>query len=171
MIVRSYTLPVWVIGVCLLFTGCTTAPKLTTMQIRQLTVRQVEGSYENTYRATMTVLQDNGYVIKNTDMDSGLIVGTIDKEASGGSQFMQALFSGHVADKGRVYEASCMVGKLSDSASEVRINIQETTYGESSAFSGTSKQKARQIYDPEIYAALFNAITVEVKRREAINPD
>jgi len=171
MVEHKYILPAMVTGLCLFLCGCAAGPKLTPMQIRQLTVRQIDGSYENTYRATMTVLQDNGYVIKNTDMDSGLIVGTIDKETSGGSQFMQALFAGHVEDKGRVYEASCMVGKLSDTTSEVRINIQETTYGQSSAFSGTSKQKAKQIYDQETYAALFNAITIEVKRREALNPD
>jgi hypothetical protein len=151
--------------------GCAASgPKLSPMQIREMTTREIEGSYENVFRATLTVLQDNGYVVKNTDMDSGLIVATIDKATSGGNQFAQALFMGYVSDKGKEYEASCMVSELNKRRSEVRINIQETSYGQSSKWSGTSKQGAKQIYDPAIYKTLFDNILLEVKRREAINP-
>lgn len=167
---RTTILSSFALFVIVLAGGCATAPRLTPMQIREISTREIEGSYENVYRATMTVLQDNGYVITNTDMASGLIVATIDKETSGGSQFAQALFLGHVADKARVYEASCMVSELNDTRSDLRIVIQETKLGQSSSFSGTSRQDSKQIYDPAIYKALFDSITIEVKRREAINP-
>lgn len=148
----------------LLIVGCATGPQLSQMQIRQLTTRMIEGSYEDIYRATMTILQDQGYVIKNTDMNSGLIVADIDRETSGTSQFMQALFVGNVYDKNTVIEVSATVNKLSEDAQELRINIQETNY----SARGT-KQNINQIYDDDIYQKLFNDITLEVKRREAMN--
>lgn len=154
----------------LFFFGCQTGPQLSPMQIRQLTTRTIEGSYENVYRATLTVLQDQGYILKSTDMNSGLIVATVDRATSGGSQFMQGLFSGYVSDKGTMVEISCMVNKLNETSNDLRINIQETKYGQSSQWSGTGTQDVKRIYDEKVYQGLFNQILTEVKRREAINP-
>lgn len=144
--------------------GCAAGPQLSQMQIRQLTTKMIEGSYEDVFRSTMTILQDQGYVIKNTDMNSGLIVANIDRETSGGSQFMQALFLGTITDKNTVIEVSATVNKLSEQNQELRLNIQETNYSGSGA-----KQKINQIYDEKVYQDLFNQITLEVKRREAMN--
>jgi len=149
--------------------NCAVGPQLSSMQIRQITTKLINGAYEDTYRACLTVLQDQGYIIKNTDMASGLIVGQVDRASSTGSQFAQALFLGYVSDKGAVIEVSCMVNKLSNSNSEVRLNISETTYGQSSVWTGTSKQNSKQIYDAELYRNIFNEIELEVKRRQAIS--
>lgn len=145
------------------FIGCQTGPQLSPMQRRQITTRLIEGEYENTYRATLTVLQDQGYVIKNTDMNSGLIVATVDRETSKTSQFFQALLTKKVYNKGTLIEISVMVNKISKLQTEARMNIQETTY---SAYGG--KRKIKQIWDLNIYKKMFDEIVVEVKRREAI---
>jgi len=144
--------------------GCAAGPQLTQMQIRQLTTKMIDGTYDNVFRATMTILQDQGYVIKNTDMNSGLIVANVDRETSGGSQFAQALFLGKVTDKNTVVEVSATVNKLNDSSQELRLNIQETNYSGSGG-----KNNIKQIYDEQVYQKLFNDITLEVKRREAMN--
>jgi len=149
--------------------GCATGPQLSPMQIRQITTKLINGSYDDTYRATLTVLQDQGYIIKNTDMESGLIVANVDRASSTGSQVTQAILLGYVSDKGTEVEVSCMVNKLSNTNTEIRLNIQETNYGQSSIWSGTSKQKVKQIYEPELYSKIFNEIEVEVKRRQAMN--
>jgi len=52
--------------------------KLSPMQKRQITTRLSEGSYEDTYRAALTVFQDQDYIIQNTDMQAGLIVAYVD---------------------------------------------------------------------------------------------
>jgi len=153
----------------LLISACSTSKvKLSPMQIRQITTRLIESDYENVYRASLTVIQDQGYVIKNTDMDSGLIVASVDRKTKAGSQIAQALFLGYVPSKGKEFELSCMVNKLSEKSTEIRLNIHETEYGESSWLSGTSKQDSKQIYDQKLFADLFNEIEIEVKRREAI---
>ncbi|MDP2366470.1 MAG: hypothetical protein Q8M94_22175 [Ignavibacteria bacterium] len=132
--------------------------------VDKLTTKMIEGSYENVFRATMTILQDQGYVIKNTDMNSGLIVANIDRESSGGSQFAQALLFGKITDKNTVIEVSATINKLNEQNQELRLNIQETNYSGSGA-----KQNIKQIYNEQVYQKIFNEITLEVKRREAMN--
>lgn len=147
--------------------GCaTTAPQISPMQMRAFTTRNFEGGYENVFRAAMTVFQDQGYIIKNTDMNSGLIVAEIDREASKSSQFWQTMFSqnGYIQNKGTLIQVSATVNKLNAAQSEIRIIIQEVTYG-----SFNSKTDIKTIQDPKIYDALLNDVFIEVKRREAIN--
>lgn len=161
---------IFILTISLIFLQCAaTGPNLSPMQIRQITTKLIPGSYEDTYRSILTVLQDQGYIVKNTDMASGLIVAQIDREASGGSQFAQTLLLGYVTEKGSVIEVSCIVNKMNDQNTELRINIQETGYGQSSAWSATSKQRVKQIYDPELYKQIFDQVIIEVKRRQAIS--
>lgn len=148
--------------------ACTPEPKLSPMQIRQITTRMFDSDYETVYRAALTVIQDQGYIIKNTDMASGLILAGIDKESSTGKQLFQALMFGYIADKGTEFELSCMVNKLSENSTEIRLNIQKTKYGQFSALSGVSKTQTEQIYDADLFNKLFNEIALEVKRREAL---
>ena len=155
------------LGFVLFIGGCaTTNPQISPMQMRQFTTRNFDGSYENVFRATMTVLQDQGYIIKNTDMNSGLIVAQIDREASKSSQFWQAMFSsnGYVQNKGTLIETSVTVNKLNDAQSEIRMIIEEGTYG-----SFNNKTNVKTITDPKVYEAFLNDVLIEVKRREAIN--
>ena len=154
----------YVLALVILAGGCATTPKMSSMQLRQITTRTIQGGYENVFKATMTIFQDNSYIIKQTDMDAGLIVAEVNRESSGWSQFFQAMFSeGEISDKGTVVEASAVVGKLNETTSEVRITIQEKTY------SNTGKTtRVKQLKDSEVYRSLFNDITIEVKRREAL---
>lgn len=164
---RARYLSLFAISILLVFPGCaTTSPQISPMQMRQFTSRNVEGNYEDVFRATMTVLQDQGYIIKNTDMASGLIVAQVDRETSTGSQFMQVVWAGYVWDKGTVVEVSATVNKLSAMAAEIRMNIQEVNYGQYN-----NKNTIKTITDPGVYDSILNDIVVEVRRREAVNPD
>jgi sRNA-binding regulator protein Hfq len=161
--------PILLLVVIVAFIQCVPSPQFSPMQKRQVTTRLFECSFENAYRATLSILQDQGYIIKNTDMDSGLILASVDRNTSTASQIAQNLLVGYAWSKGTEIEVSCVVNKLSSMSSEIRINIQEVKYGESSWLSGTSKKSSKQIYEPSLYQNLFNQITLEIKRREAIN--
>jgi len=143
--------------------GCATMPALSPMQARNITTKYIEGSYENIYRACITVFQDQGYIIKNTDMNTGLIVANVDREASKNSQFWQVFWMGYIYNKGTEIEVSSMINKINETSSNVRISIQETQY---SGYGG--KTRIKQIYDEGLYRNLFNEIITEVKRREAM---
>ena len=59
---------------CMILTsGCVTP--LSSMQRRAIESRDLEGTYEDAFKATLQVLQDYGYIIKNTDYDSGVVQG------------------------------------------------------------------------------------------------
>ena len=143
--------------------GCASAEAKSPMQLRQIQSRTVEGNYENVFRSTMTVLRDNNYTIKNTDMASGLITAEVDREASMGSQFMQALFVGTVYHKNTFIEVSATIDKINETTQELRMNIQET---QMNAQGG--RNAIGQITNPEVYQKLFNDILVETRRREAM---
>ena len=149
--------------IALLGSGCASRANLSPMQKRQITTHQIEGSYENVYRAAMTVLQDQGYVVKNTDMASAPIVANVDRETSKSSQFWQAFWTVDV-DKGTFIEATITVGTINDSLQEIRISLQETRY---SRYDG-GKTDIKQLVNPAAYQELANQITVETKRREAL---
>ena len=152
----------------LVICGCASV-QLSPMQKRELTTRIIDSGYENVFRATMTVLQDQGYTIKNTDMDSGLILASVDRETGTGSQILQSLFTGFVGNKGSVVEVSATVSKLSAASTEIRLNIAEAGYGQYGSGGASSQKASKQLYDPKIYQNLFNEITTEGKRREAMN--
>lgn len=159
---KSIVVTSMIVGMVLMV-GCATAPQMSPMQMRQITTRTIECSYENAFRATMTVLQDQQYVIKETDMDTGFILANVNRQTGGGTQLFQALLVGKY-DTDTLVEVSASIDKLNETNQELRISIQEVTYNSEGA-----KSRSKQINTPEIYQQLFNDITVEIKRREAMN--
>ncbi len=164
----SYTKVFFLVIVFSLFIGCAAQTQLSPLQKRERTTRLIEGEYEIIFKSALVVIQDQSYIIKTTDMNTGLVNAVLTKEAATGDQVLQALFLGYVYDKGSDLDLSIMCNKINDISTEVRINILESKYGQSSAWSGSSRQSAKQIYNPEVYNKLFNDIITEVKRREAM---
>ncbi len=114
--------------------SCTTSilsvSKLTTQQRRQITTQLIQGSYEDIYRATMAVLQDRNCVVKKTNMKTGLIFAKEESGEVGGDVLMLigGLFGETTTtDDVRVLEIGCVLTKVDDTASQLRINIQEST--------------------------------------------
>lgn len=54
-------------------------PKLTEMQRRSLEARELEGAREDVLWATVTVLQDRGYIVKTSDYQAGIIAAELQK--------------------------------------------------------------------------------------------
>ena len=48
-------------------------PELTPLQKRVMESKELEGSYNDAFKATIAVLQDDGYTIKSSDITGGLI--------------------------------------------------------------------------------------------------
>ncbi len=170
--------------------NCKTSVQLTTQQKRQLTTQLIQGSYEDVFSATLTVLQDRNCVIKKTDKATGLIFAK--EEVGSGSPGGEAaeeivMIAGTIAqwfgaDEGATttddvttVEIGCVLSKIDSTASQLRINTQEYTLKieERRGLLLTKHQeyklKTKPIYDEAYYRKLFNEIKVEVKRREAIN--
>jgi hypothetical protein len=62
-----------ILALVFFLSGCATP--LTPMQRRGIESRDLEGLFEDAYKATLQVFQDNGYIIKDSDHQSGVIHG------------------------------------------------------------------------------------------------
>jgi len=144
-----------------LLQGC--EKELTPMERRMLTTRVIEAPYEAVFRAASTVIQDQQYIIKSTDMKSGLITAEINKEIDFASKLLMRSLSSSSSQNGTRIQLSAMVNSLSPTSTEIRITIQEEDYGDRGVIA------SRQIKNPKVFAELFNQLTVEVQRIAARN--
>lgn len=173
---RSGAIVVAVVAIGLV--GCQTyAPSgevLSPIQKRAVTTKLVDGSYDDTYRAVMAVLQDQDYGIRETDMETGLIVAEVQRASSTTRRSTGTvlgdvieIITGATVAEGSSFELSCIVGPITDSTTEVRLSIHVTTYGSANT-NGVRRESSEQIYDPEVFREFFNQIDVEVRRRQAM---
>lgn len=147
--------------------SCTQAqPKLSQMQIREMTIKEIEGSYKDVFKAAMSVLQDQEYIIENTDFNSGLIVGEkeVTEETTTGDVLMR-WFVDRNHDRNAKVKASLSISEVTENVTKVRINLQEKKLI-SRSFS-SPKEITINIQEKEIYITLFNQIRTEVERIKA----
>lgn len=157
--------------------------ELSPMQKRQITTHNISGSYDNIFRSLETTLQDQGYIIKSADMDSGLITAESAKAtpekhsyhsssstSSDGESIQDRLkdFMNERQKKGtsEQTQVSATVVKNNSNTSEVRMTIQKNTYNSTGAMIDS-----HQDYTADVYHNLFSTLQVEVKRREAMGKE
>ena len=165
---RNIIFLITLLSVSYLFNGCAMSPPLTTAQKRSIQTRTYERtSYENVFRAFKTVLQDEGYVIKNQDIQGGLITGITQKSKSASAKVfsLEINTSDDSEVRGEGKEISINLEKMSDSISEARVVIQNTTVYEKGGDTG------EEILEPTVYRSFFNKVQVEIERRKAQGKD
>lgn len=136
--------------------GCMAS--LSPMQKRQITTKEIDGSYDDAFRATLTVLQDQGYAIRHTDMETGLISAFTSREG------------GFLSTTRTSLEMSCIVTEVAEERSRLRMTLRErkSSRGHKSLLESLfAPDKEREVSDPDVYQELFNQILVEVRRRQA----
>jgi hypothetical protein len=141
--------------------GCASTPQLSPQQRRSLQMRTFENtSMENVFRAFKTVLQDEGYVIKNQDMNGGLIVAEIQKTDS--SSGVWAVLAGAQNYRtGQLFEVSVNLEALNKSTIETRMVLQEKSQ------MSMGGQQGKEILEPTLYQAVYQKVKTEVERRKA----
>ncbi len=162
----------FILGVSLLFMmGCASTPPqptLSPMQIRQMSTKEFNGNYKQVMKSTIVVLQDQGYIIQNTDFNTGLIFAEKDVEKEATSQeAWDRILIGHAAKvtKGAKIKVTATVDERSSVVSEVRFNAQQVDI-KGNTF-GDSMGSPVAIQDPIVYKSLFDQITVELERTKA----
>lgn len=144
----------------LLIVGCASQPTMSPQQRRQLQTRVFQHtSFDTVFRAFKTVLQDEGYIIKNQDMSGGLIVATIEKTDSS-SGFWAAMAGNHNYRTGEGFELSVNLEKVG-SGVETRMTIQKLEQYSQGGSQG------HEILDHDLYQSFYNKVRTEVERRKA----
>ena len=156
--------------------GCQTTAPLTPQQRRALQVRIFSDvSYNTVFRAFKTVMQDEGYIIKNQDFSGGLIVAESQKPVSSSKgQFAMAVavgvlsgMSGNSSTRnnyktGQVFSWSVNLEEIQNKTVESRLILQKKD------FYSQGGQRGREILDPEIYRNIFVKVLQEIERRKAL---
>ena len=153
-----------ILGIAIFMTGCTAAtPTVSPLERSQMRTATIDASYDITFRALMTTLEDQGYTIDNTDMQSGLIKASIAKDATDN---VQKFFGTTGVD---TYEVSSTVSKINKNTTKVRINIREKTdMTTSTTYGSNNSTTAKEIDDPAVYHDLFNNLKTEIARSKAM---
>ena len=155
----------------LFFLSCQTTAPLSSDQRRTLQVRTFSStSYNTVFRAFKTVMQDEGYIVKNQDFEGGLIVAESQKSESSGNIFVMGVIGGltssHPNDNhyrtGQIFSWSVNLEQIQKNAIEARIILQQKDLYSSGSQSG------REILDPQIYQNIYAKVNREIQRRKAL---
>ena len=140
------------------FACVSSGPKMSAMQRRSIQTKMFEQTtYDNVFRAFKTVLQDEGYVIKNQDLQGGLIVAANEKAVSSWGAVFAGSNNNHKTGEG--FEVSVNLEDLGKGNVETRLIIQKQ---ESYSMGG---KRGYQLDQPELYKNIYQKVVVEVNRR------
>lgn len=145
-------------GILFIFGGCVNSqPKLSQMQLREITSKEISGDYKTVFKATLSILQDQNYIIKNSDLDTGLI--SCEKFTETEDISMILLYGSNSE-----IHISAIINSINKNTTKIRLNIQESIIIDG----GFGQKKTFFITNREIYDSLFNQIKVEVERLKAL---
>lgn len=133
--------------------GCATTTQLTSLQRRTLESRDLEGKYEDAFRATVQVLQDEGYIIKNADFKSGVIQGQTGVQQS---------FWGVMKNS----EVTATLEQFGEGRVKERISFVDKN--KSSSQYGTQENSAR-VEDAAFFQRIYDNIQKEMFVRQNLN--
>lgn len=151
-------------------TGCATTG-LTPFQRRVLECEELDGTYEDAFKATIYILQDNGYVIKTSDFEAGLVYAELATETgarpSPGWLLLAPLYGAGIVIYGALscgkrpycYRATISFEQFTEDRVKMRISL-------SGIF---DNRKTELIDNPKIYQAFFADIQKEMFRRAQLN--
>ncbi|MBU0477111.1 hypothetical protein KKC91_00880 [bacterium] len=132
-------------------TGCATEySTLKPSQRRLVEAKELEGSFDIAYKATMQVLQDNGYIIASSDYNGGVIKGETGWKPRG-------IFVP------RQYEVSVLIEAWGENKVKERLTflLKEDL--------GLGSQRSRLIEDPKQLQRFYDEIQREIFIRQNLN--
>ncbi len=133
-------------------TGCGEA-QLSPLQRKLLESKDLQGNYQDAYKATLQVFQDYGYAITNTDHASGVIHG----ETGIKRDFWGIM---------KWFEATATIEQFGDNVVKERLTILKKA--KSSSQYGTH-EKSEVVENPEIFGKMYDDIQKEIFIRQNIN--
>jgi hypothetical protein len=144
------------ISVSILIFGCvpaTTTPQKTQLEVREFQTRTYEtNDSKMVMKSLLNVLQDDGYIVKNANVDLGLLSATKDIDVMNkGEAFLLTFLAGDKAryKKHSMIECSCNVGEFGK-LTRVRVNFQIKTMDNKGAV-----MKVETIEDAKFYQEFF----------------
>lgn len=148
-----------------MFIGCTTVetPNISEAQYREYTTREINSDYKTVFKSTLSVLQDQRYIIQSSDFNGGLISAEkeMDKNATFGD-FLAILFVDRNFKRRGNMKISVVLTEKTSTKTKVRVTLQEKYIEHDSL--GDSVNNIVNIQNKEVYDAIFDKINMEIDR-------
>lgn len=146
-------------GITLALTSCVTPPPApqSQLEIQAYQSRDFETNKRVAFDATMSVLQDAGFIIESADFDTGFITG------KGPSKSRNEFFVGTVTEHTRM---TAFVEQRTSTAARVRFNLVETQHRQSAWNENQEVVEENAVRDPTAYQKLFEQIDQAVFIKE-----
>jgi len=139
-----------IFGLIFFLAGCATT--MSAMQRRSIESKELEGNFEDAFKATLQVFQDYGYIIKDSDHASGVIHGE--------TGIKQVWF------RMENYEIAATLEQFGDNIVKERISLVKKV--KSSSQYGTQEDSII-IDEPELFQKLYNDIQKEMFIRKNLS--
>jgi len=167
---RKFLSIILVLLILVNMTGCATT-RLSALQRRVMETKELEGSYEDAFKSTIYILQDNGYTIKTSDFAAGLIYAELSTDV-GARPSPGWLALAPIYGLGLILYGVLKAGRA-PYCFRATINLEEFTENRVKmrlSISGMfDSRKTETIDDPKIYIAFFKDIQQEMFRRAQYN--
>lgn len=154
--------------ITIFLSSCATRPPMSIPQRRSLQMRTFSHSLDNVFKAFKSVLQDDGYIIKNQDYAGGMLLAQKETSYGGGTLIDIAGVFGDVSVRqnqnrviGKGYEVSISFDAINKNLIETRLTLQQIT-----SMSQGGK-RGREVVDAKMYKAIYDRVLIEIQRRKA----
>lgn len=158
----------------ILLAACGTPAKvLTSDEIRTMTTRIIQADYDMTFTSALSLLQSEGFLINNTDKETGLINASKQEDASNAT--LNKILWGS-ATEAYTTKAVFLIIKLNDRLTEVKLTMYQGSINTfiDDSWSENQTEENRMVQNADIYRLWLNNLEAEIARRESFrgnNPD
>ncbi len=136
--------------------SCTSAtPTLTKEQYREYTTRVINSDYKTVFKSVLSVLQDQKYIIQNSDFNNGLI--NAERESKLNDSLVDV-----IEERRSNMKASFLLSEKEPKKTNVRVTLQESKKGYDANFSYNVIDVVN-IQKKEVYDNIFNEINKEIE--------
>ena len=127
--------------------GCATT--MSNLQRRSIESKELKGRFDEAFKATLQVFQDHGYIIKNSDYQSGVIQGETGKKLG---------FWGIMTN----YEITATLEQFGENIVKERLSLIQKVKVE-------LNEDSKMVDDPELFQKLYDNIQKEMFIRANLN--
>lgn len=136
-------------------------------EVKMMTTKQFETPKNQVFKAAISLLQSESYLVEDANENVGLIRAS--KRIENKNAGTQRLLFGASKDA-NTSKASIYIEDMNANLSEVKITLYEgaisSSYG---VYSGKNTNSSEgMVYDPVIYNNWFNSLRAEIERRNAL---
>jgi hypothetical protein len=153
--------------VIVIFSSCYITQQITLspVEVKAMTTKQFEASYDMTFRAVISLLQSEGFLIESANTEVGLI--NASKRIDNKNAEAELFWTG-VSKDASTAKTVFYIEEINKELTEVKLTIYEGTISSDLWTGMKNVLKESMIQDATIYNTWFNHLRAEIERRKAL---